>query len=108
MKRADNDAARLTGARRGRGGVLGAAGLSLCALLLGCRREDWRTCSLPLPEGVGREVAVAELRALDRQTPPEIAVEAGVLAIRYNSLRVSPQNFRYTLGRLAAEAEPRK
>ena len=39
----------------------------------------------------------AACRALDAQTPPSITVEGRTLRIRYNSMRVAPGNFAYTL-----------
>lgn len=71
--------------------------LSLLLLLAGCRREDWREATFALPPGVPAERAAAACRALDAQTPPSITVEGRTLRIRYNSMRVAPGNFAYTL-----------
>ncbi|MGN0886480.1 MAG: hypothetical protein ACI4RT_05730 [Candidatus Spyradenecus sp.] len=80
--------------------------LLLTALASGCRQEDWRTVELPLPEGVAEAEAVAAVVALDWQTPPEVTLQAHVLHIRYNSLRVAPMNFRYALQQLAQKPQP--
>lgn len=44
--------------------------------------------------------------ALDRQTPPEVTLQARVLHIRYNSLHVAPMNFRYALQQLTPKPQP--
>lgn len=80
--------------------------LLLTALTSGCRQEDWRTVELPLPEGIAEPAAVAAMVALDRQTPPEVTLQARVLHIRYNSLHVAPMNFRYALQQLAPKPQP--
>ena len=54
-----------------------------------------------LPRGVPAARAAEALRALDSQTPPEVTVEGETLRIRYNSMRVAPGNFAYTLRTLA-------
>lgn len=70
-------------------------------LFAGCSREDWREASFALPPNVPAQRAVAACRALDTQTPPEVAVEGNTLRIRYNSMRVAPRNFAYTLHALS-------
>jgi len=83
-----------------------AALFALAALFLaGCRREDWQTCSVPLPDGADPAAAVAAVRALDRQTPPQAVLREGRLDIRYNSLHVAPANFVFALDRLAPRKE---
>ncbi len=82
--------------------VLSLAGLAFgLAALAGCRREDWRSVELPLPEGVAEAQAAEALTALDRITPPQVGRRGDSLLIRYNSMRVAPGNFAYALGRLA-------
>lgn len=71
-------------------------------LLFGCRREDWRSVELELPQGIAEARAVEALSALDRLTPPKVARRGRTLVIRYNAMRVAPGNFAYALGRLAA------
>ncbi len=73
----------------------------LLVLLIGCRQEDWAEVTLPCPPEVSPQLAVSALRALDRETPPHVVAEGGQLHIRYNSMRVSTGNFRYTLRTLA-------
>lgn len=75
--------------------------LAALCLLAGCRREDWRETTFALPRGVPAARAAEALRALDSQTPPEVTVEGETLRIRYNSMRVAPGNFAYTLRTLA-------
>lgn len=79
-----------------------AFGFALCLLFLsGCRREDWRSIELELPQGVAASRVVEALSALDRLTPPQVMRRGRTLVIRYNAMRVAPGNFVYTLGSLA-------
>lgn len=80
--------------------------LPICLLCLaGCRREDWQSVEVALPQGVTEARAAETLAALDRVTPPRVTRRGDTLRIRYNSMRVSPGNFVYALGECAVEGK---
>ncbi len=84
-------------------GWVGIVFLSL--LLVGCRQEDWKETSFEVPANVNQKVLISALRALDRETPPEVRIEQGMAHVRYNSMRLAVRNLTYVRDELAAKQE---
>ncbi len=78
--------------------------LLLCA---GCRREDWREVSLPVPQGLTEAQVCVALTRLDSQTPPQVHFAGGFVTVRYNSLRVASKNLECALEDLQREERER-
>lgn len=74
-------------------------------LLAGCRREDWKETSFDVPANMDQKVLISALRALDRETPPEVRIEQGKAHVRYNSMRVAVRNLTYVRDELVAKKE---
>lgn len=77
------------------------------ALFAGCRLEDWREVSLPVPQGLTEAQVQVAFAKLDSQTPPEARFAGGFVTVRYNSLRVASKNFEYALEQLQREEKGR-
>jgi hypothetical protein len=64
-------------------------------LLAGCRQEDWRELAFEMPQGVSFATLQSALQALDRETPPEVRLEQGIVFVRFNSMHLSARNLTY-------------
>lgn len=81
--------------------------LVVALLCAGCRLEDWREVSLPVPQGLSEAQVRRAFAQLDSRTPPQVRFEGGVITVRYNSLRVASKNFEYALEQLQREEKGR-